>query len=490
MIFSCGREDRTGKMWFLSALLLLTLAHSGTPSDEITYLPGLVKQPSFKHYSGYLQASGTKKLHFWLLESQSSPVHDPLVLWLSGGPGCSSLYALLMQNGPFRIQDDGFSVNYNDYSWNKEANVLYLESPAGVGFSYSDDQNYTTNDDEVAEDNYLALKDFFKRYPYYKGHSFFITGSSYAGYYVPMLALKVMQDSGINFQGIAVGNGLSSMQLNGNSLVYFTYYHGLIGDDLWADLTQSCCPNNNSINAHSCNFYNNTNPDCATAMEQVSHVIKDIGLNRYNLFANCSGGIPPHSGLGFDGQKYVTYDVDPPVFHNYYFGQKRRMKLKDIPSHKLRAQIPCVNTSAITAYLNNPYVRQSLHIPDNITSWEVCSSAVLQNYTFQYDTMKSQYDQIIMAFKYRVLLYNGDTDMACNFLGNQWFVESLGLQEQIQRRAWLFNNGKDQIAGFVKEYQNFAFLTVKGAGHMVPTDKPNPAFTMINNFLKKRPFFS
>lgn len=134
-------------------LLLLSWAPRGQAApdqDEIQSLPGLAKQPSFRQYSGYLRGSGSKRLHYWFVESQKDPQSSPVVLWLNGGPGCSSLDGLLTEHGPFLVQPDGATLKYNPYSWNLIANVLYLESPAGVGFSYSTDKSYATNDTEVS----------------------------------------------------------------------------------------------------------------------------------------------------------------------------------------------------------------------------------------------------------------------------------------------------------------------------------------------------
>uniref|UniRef100_A0A2I3S5W7 Carboxypeptidase n=1 Tax=Pan troglodytes TaxID=9598 RepID=A0A2I3S5W7_PANTR len=276
---------------FLLLLLLVSWASRGEAApdqDEIQRLPGLAKQPSFRQYSGYLKGSGSKHLHYWFVESQKDPENSPVVLWLNGGPGCSSLDGLLTEHGPFLVQPDGVTLEYNPYSWNLIANVLYLESPAGVGFSYSDDKFYATNDTEVAQSNFEALQDFFRLFPEYKNNKLFLTGESYAGIYIPTLAVLVMQDPSMNLQGLAVGNGLSSYEQNDNSLVYFAYYHGLLGNRLWSSLQTHCCSQNK------CNFYDNKDPECVTNLQEVARIVGNSGLNIYNLYAPCAGGVPSH----------------------------------------------------------------------------------------------------------------------------------------------------------------------------------------------------
>jgi cathepsin A (carboxypeptidase C) len=120
-------------------------------------------------YSGYISISATKSLHYVLVESQTDAVNDPLVLVLNGGPGCSSLMEFISENGPaVTIGDNSKILKINPFSWNKNANVLYLEAPAGVGFSTQTDPNYSTNDDITASDNLLVLQLFFKtKFPEY-----------------------------------------------------------------------------------------------------------------------------------------------------------------------------------------------------------------------------------------------------------------------------------------------------------------------------------
>uniref|UniRef100_A0A4W3GKW3 Carboxypeptidase n=1 Tax=Callorhinchus milii TaxID=7868 RepID=A0A4W3GKW3_CALMI len=92
----------------------------------------------------------------------------------------------------WQVKDDGQTLYVNEFSWNRISNVLYLESPAGVGYSYSDNGNYTTSDTEVAEDNYLALQDFFTKFPNFTKNEFYVIGESYGGIYTPTLSLRIV----------------------------------------------------------------------------------------------------------------------------------------------------------------------------------------------------------------------------------------------------------------------------------------------------------
>ena len=158
-------------------------------------MPGLTYQINFNQYSGYLNASDTHKFHYWFVESQNDPANSPVLLWLNGGPGSSSLWGMLTENGPFRPNKDGQTLYENVHSWNKFANVLYLESPHQVGYSYSTVANdYVYGDDLTASDNYNALKDFFTNlFPNYAQNPFYITGESYGGVYIPTLSKLLLQ---------------------------------------------------------------------------------------------------------------------------------------------------------------------------------------------------------------------------------------------------------------------------------------------------------
>ncbi|KAM9817170.1 lysosomal protective protein [Neosynchiropus ocellatus] len=434
--------------------------------DEVKELPGMKFKPNYRQWSGYLQTRPGRFLHYWFVTSQRDPAKDPLVLWLNGGPGCSSLEGFLSENGPFHVRDDGATLYENKFSWNNVANVLYIESPAGVGYSYSDDKNYATNDDEVAADNYKALQSFFTKFPNFTQNEFFIFGESYGGVYAPTLSLLVATGKEkMNLKGFSVGNGLSSYALNDQSLVYFGYYHGLFGEELWRNLNSHCCTNGD------CNFSNSSSESCQIYVTVGFNIIYESGLNRYALYLDCLGG----------GVLRRSYEASMShLFRNYRTHDKVLKYLDRVrPKASLYEMPPCLNGTAQSNWLNRGDVRKALHIPDILPRWEECSDQVGASYKPVYGTMKEVYMKLL-SLGLRALVYNGDTDMACNFLGDQWFVEDLGFQPTTKYQHWLYDN---QVAGFYQQYGNITFLTVKGAGHMVPQWAPGPSYHMFQSFL-------
>jgi len=96
---------------------------------------------NFGMYSGYLNITHTKKsLHYVAVTSQNNATTDPVIIWINGGSGCSSLIGYAMEHGPYVVNEGQQNFTENPYSWNKNATVIYLEAPAGVGYSVCGDQ--------------------------------------------------------------------------------------------------------------------------------------------------------------------------------------------------------------------------------------------------------------------------------------------------------------------------------------------------------------
>ena len=192
------------------------------------YRPRLiaVSMPPYAMFAGYVNYTSPMlgSIHstfHWIVESEGNPAVDPIVFWTNGGPGCSGLYGMGFEHGPLLMQGDG-GIAFNEYSWNKHATVVYIEQPAGVGFSYSsvpgDYDRY--NDDISATDNAAFMTAFFAQYPKYANLPLFLTSESYGGNYIPQLAARILQgtDTRLATQlrkgGIAVGNPVFSIDAN------------------------------------------------------------------------------------------------------------------------------------------------------------------------------------------------------------------------------------------------------------------------------------
>lgn len=169
--------------------LVMALPHE----DKVHKLPQM-PDLSFGVYSGYLPINGTsKQLHYLAAMSQHDPATDPVIIWFNGGPGCSSMMGWAQEHGPYVIEDGGNEFVKNHYSWNKEATVIYIESPAGVGYSLCPVQEECAFDDlNSSEDNLIAVLNLFTmKFPELQANDLWLSGESYAGIYVPYLAKQI-----------------------------------------------------------------------------------------------------------------------------------------------------------------------------------------------------------------------------------------------------------------------------------------------------------
>lgn len=130
------------------------------------------------YVTGYLD-SHDKHFYFAYFESRSDPRADPLVMWINGGPGCSSMMGLLMELGPCAVEDGGKTARKNEHSWTNAANMFFLDQPIGVGFSYSDNPEHHANGTFAAsEDIYIFMQLWYQAFPDTRSLPFSIAGES------------------------------------------------------------------------------------------------------------------------------------------------------------------------------------------------------------------------------------------------------------------------------------------------------------------------
>ena len=415
-----------------------------------------------KQYSGYLTINSTdvKSFFFWFIESRHDPLNAPTAVWFSGGPGASSMFALMGENGPCWVLDKNQTDRHgvpipslNEFSWTNSANMIYLDQPSGTGFSIGTD-HVAKSERDVADDMYLFLEAFLLQFPQY-GKKIFLVGESFGGHYVTSIAHKIVemnkrieaegdynatdpskkQNVIIPLAGIAIGNGMTDTleQLKwypemafksgtAPSIINETVYEEMKGQVGKVVQAVRACAQSDDIN------------QCTEAYELYSEALM---LPIYETGAN-------------------VYD--------------------------LRLKQP-YDFSAMDSYLNDPQVQAEIGakkpwVGVNVTVWQQLAPIDFLH-SFQ-ALIPPILDQGI-----KVLIYAGDQDYICNWLGIKAWTDKMDWEGQEE-----FNRAetKHWVGGTVKYHKNFAFATVSRAGHMVPMDQPENSLKLFNALLSDGEF--
>ncbi|KAL5574680.1 hypothetical protein UlMin_016379 [Ulmus minor] len=440
---------------FLSCVLVSVknqLVEAEAEADRVRNLPG---QPpvKFRHYSGYikLEPDHHKALFYWFFHAQENPHQKPLVLWLNGGPGCSSVaYGAAQELGPFLVRDKGRLI-LNKFSWNKVANMLFLEAPVGVGFSYTNKSKdlHELGDRVTAQDSYAFLTGWFKKFPSFKSHDFYIAGESYAGHYVPQLADLIYKrnngnnkDSYINLKGFMIGNAVINEPTDSSGIFDYAWSHAIISDQLYRSIVKECIPRNDHINE--------TGPNCENNVRDLLLAYSQIDI--YSIYSpiclTSPGATPPKLDL-WHRLPSAGYD---PCTENY-----------------------------VEKYFNREDVQEALRA--NVTKlsypYSTCSG-VIRGWDDSPDTVLPIIQKLLKA-GLRIWVYSGDTDGRVPVTSTRYSIKKLRLKIKEEWRAWFH---KGQVAGWVEMYEGgLTLATVRGAGHQVPVLAPEQALSLFSHFL-------
>ena len=402
----------------------------------VTKLPGYGPVKT-KEYAGYLEVDPKcgASIYAWFFESQGNPKTDPTVIWLNGGPGASSFIGMFSENGPYKINAD-LTLRDNPYSWNKNANYLMIDQPAGVGFAELKDKTCAVKNEKQATDQLLVgLKEFYKKLPQYRESELFIFGESFAGVYIPRLANAILESNKtdaekINLKGIGVGDGWVNPYVQEATYGDYAYAHGLIGfkEKQEVDRLYAACAA--EIKA--------SGPVASRKADRVCNKI-EVYITKVSGGAN-------------------VYDVRS--FHNYDF-------------------------SLIGSYLNQVDVRNALYVSATAPKWE--DSSKLIGYMLEKGEQSSEAYQYPPLFEQiPVLIYNGIYDMDCNFMGTDAWLSLLtwkGSSEFLaqSRKPWVVEG---KLLGHARKSGNLTQVLVVGAGHLVPMDQPKAALELFTTFTK------
>jgi len=425
--------------------------------------------------AGYMNVKGSqfdtdndKNLFYWFFEKRTtsqlptgSPKFEsadgeiPLLIWLTGGPGCSSSLALLSENGPCVVNEDGATTKINPHSWTESAHVLWLDQPADVGYSYG--QGNDTNEEMISEDAFYFLQAFLKSEAglKYKDSPLFIVGESYGGHYAPAIAHRIWKGNKdvkdglakLNLKGLAVGNGLTDPE------VQYKYY---------ADMAFKNSHNMPVISEETYNMMKSSEPMCTEGIAKCNS--GDGMLNSFACqaaFLYCNTALTtPYRATGKN-----PYDIT-----------------KDCGANPL-----CYDFSHIETFMNSATTKKALHVDEHDPTWQTCNMMI--NLGFHVDWMKNfaPYVADLVNDGIPALIYAGDLDFVCNYLGNQAWTLNLDWTHKTEFNA---AEVKDWNAGsgLARTANGLTFLQVHDAGHMVPSDQPENALDMITQFMNEQAF--
>ncbi|KAK6201705.1 carboxypeptidase B-like processing protease [Scheffersomyces amazonensis] len=430
----------------------------------ITDLPGLHKNIPTEEvplmFSGQLQLYPDKETHyfFWKFsDSNKIPENNKrTIFWLNGGPGCSSMDGALMEAGPFRINKDK-QVTYNNGSWHKAADIIFVDQPGGTGFSYTDKYDHELY--EVTDHFLKFLEKYFEIFPEELSNEIYFAGESYAGQYIPYIADGILKynklnttETPYNLKGLLIGNGWISPNEQSLSYLPFAVQAGIINSNnpRWQQILvqqERCQKIVNQIDSYQDDAIHAdeiSSTDCERILTYVLQYTRDNNAPEYE-------------------QCYNMYDYT----------------LKDsYPSCGMNWPPDLVT---VTPFLREEEVMNDLNLIEH-KQWQECNGRVGSSLSAK-NSIPSVHLLPGILEEIPVILFNGNLDIICNYFGTENFIKKLtwngqkGFSEDLDAMNWLYGN---ETAGYIKSERNLTFVNVFNASHMVPFDKPEISRALID----------
>ncbi|KAL2011812.1 hypothetical protein VTN00DRAFT_4530 [Thermoascus crustaceus] len=451
-------------LWALPLLLLSNLTSAASKSAADYYvrsLPGAPEGPLLKMHAGHIEVdpANNGNLFFWHFQNHHIANRQRTVIWLNGGPGCSSMDGALMEVGPYRLKDD-HTLEYNNGSWYEFANMLFVDQPVGTGFSYVNTNSYLHELTEMSAQFITFLVKFFELFPEYERDDIYIAGESYAGQHIPYIAKAILERNQKlapgqpkwNVRGLLIGNGWISPVEQYQAYLTFAYKEGLVqgGSQIAKNLEtmQSVC---------------------------LSKLGAPDGPDKVDI-TDCEAILQEllKSTIDSDGQCYNMYDL----------------RLRDeYPSCGMKWP---TDLEKVRPYLRRPDVVKALNVnPDKKTGWDECSGAVSGAFRAKNSVPSIQLLPGLLESGINVLLFSGDKDLICNHIGTEELISNMkwngGAGFEISpgvwapRRDWTFEG---EPAGIYQQARNLTYVLFYNASHMVPYDVPRRSRDMFDRFVK------
>ncbi|XP_027933659.1 serine carboxypeptidase-like 11 isoform X1 [Vigna unguiculata] len=437
--------------------------------STVKFLPGFEGPLPFVLETGYVGVGESEDVQafYYFIESENNPKDDPLMLWLTGGPGCSALSGLVSEIGPLGFKHEEYNGSLPNlflrpHSWTKVSSIIFVDLPVSTGFTYATTKSATQRSDSTLV---LQVHQFLRKWlvdhPNFLTNEVYIGGDSYSGIPVPAVVQEIFRGNQkgvqpwINLQGYLLGNALTTRREE-NYQIPFSHGMALISDELYESLQKHC--KGEYINVDTRNAL------CSRDMASFDAAISGIS-DTYILEPKC---------------EWLDTDTS-----------QRISLIKKYPANKLsdtHLNLPPLSCGTYVYFLcgfwaNDDNVRSALHIrKGSIGKWRRCTLDIPHDM----DIPESYGYHVNLSRKgYRSLIYSGDHDMKIAFLATQAWIRSLNYSIVDDWRQW-YTDG--QVAGYTRTYSNrMTFATVKGGSHIAPESNPKECFAMFSRWLSKRP---
>ncbi|EEF40332.1 serine carboxypeptidase, putative [Ricinus communis] len=471
---------------FLGLVFWANVAFSGT---IVKYLPGYDGELPFTLETGYISV-GPAEMFYYFIESEGNPKEDPLLLWYSGGPGCSAFNGLIYEIGPleFNISDyeGGLpSLAYYPYSWTKSASILFLDAPVGTGFSYSiTEDGWSMSDTSTGYQVYQFLKKWLAEHPQYIKLQLFVGADSYSGISATLAIQHILDGNGygaephLNLKGYILGCPRIDGQIQENSKVIFAHRLALISDELYRAAKNAC----------DSDYYGVTSADsgCYATLALIKKCYKDINKNDI-LEPKC------------------TYASPNPIEESARRSLRGTTAADLIMPPSRTAEKWCHNFNYSLAYVwaNDANVQAALNVTaKTVRDWKRCNKSLDYDYDI---TSVIDYHKNFSTKGLQALVYNGDHDFTIPNVGTQQWIKELDLTIVNDWRPWLVDG---QVAGisvyfFTKAIMkviylkiliavnftfsglgiNKTFMGMQGAGHSPQEYKRRECYDMFDRFI-------
>ena len=451
-----------------AGVMTSNVAKFARETSRVQGLPGRPTENVPTMFSGYADVgpNNVRSLFYLLVHSTKTTTsviqnkNIPIVIWLQGGNGCSSMIGSFTENGPLLSPRGGSASNdlrTNKFGLQRRAHVLYLDRPAGAGFSYVQGQMNDTwaNDKQTAKDSVNAFVQIIQKYPWLCGRGVWVAGESYAGHFTIQLATAIAEmenDLCVTLNGVMVGNGVVS--INETNFAWFEAgaTHTLVEEQVFSQMKMECdFTKDLGIDGNGCP--QGVSDECAMLV---------------NVWMNQSG---VQSGALSLYDYYTDVCLDP--------------ALSEDPSN---SGIDACSGSHTKMYLNQKAVQRALHVRKEWQGpWEECSQALNNAYSCSdtLDSMVPLYRALLERGK-DVLVYSGDVDGVVPTLASKRWVETMDGKTVVEEwQSWFGSNG--QIGGWKMRWKvgvgELTFATVRGAGHQVPTFQSQRADDLFSWFV-------